>query len=340
MASASTQSSSATGSLGSTQTTTMAPLPSYQMLNHTLPVKLDRTNYILWRSQVDNVIFANGFEDFIDGSTICPEKELSPGVLNPAFIAWRRQDRTILSWIYSSLTPPIMAQIIGYHSSHCAWNALEKTFSSSSRARIMQLRLELQFTKKGSMTMIDYIMKVKAAADSLAAIGEPVFEDDKISIEAVHSMLLAFEHRLEQQSSIEQISAMTANYASSSSNRGGGRTYTGSRGQYYNPNHSNYRGRSRGGRYRQTRRYNLNNSEKPQCQLCGKFGHMAQACYHRCDISYQSPQSSGTFSLITGNQTSIPAMVASSNTVADESWYLDSGATSIHFQHWFYKSAF
>ena len=109
MASAPTQSFSA-ASLPSTQTTTIMPIPSYQMMNHTLPVKLDRTNYILWRSQVDNVIFANGFEDFIDGMSIYPEKELSPGVLNPAFIVWRRQDRTILSWIYSSLTPPIMAQ--------------------------------------------------------------------------------------------------------------------------------------------------------------------------------------------------------------------------------------
>ena len=109
MASLPTQSSSA-ASLPSTQTTTTMPIPSYQMMNHTLPVKLDRTNYILWRSQVDNVIFANGFEDFIDGMAICPDKELSPGVLNPSFIAWRRQDRTILSWIYSSLTPPIMAQ--------------------------------------------------------------------------------------------------------------------------------------------------------------------------------------------------------------------------------------
>ena len=31
--------------------------------------------------------------------------------------------------------------------------------------------------------------------------------DDKISLEAIHSMLLAFEHRLKQQSSIEQMSA-------------------------------------------------------------------------------------------------------------------------------------
>ena len=65
----------------------MASHPFYQMLNHTLPVKLDRTNYILWKSQIDNVVIANGFEDFIDGSSICPDKELSSGLINPAFVA-------------------------------------------------------------------------------------------------------------------------------------------------------------------------------------------------------------------------------------------------------------
>ncbi|KAG6735420.1 hypothetical protein POTOM_061973 [Populus tomentosa] len=44
----------------------------------------------------------------------------------------------------------------------------------------MQLRLELQSIKKGSLSMIDYIMKVKGAADSLADIGEPVFEQDQV----------------------------------------------------------------------------------------------------------------------------------------------------------------
>lgn len=351
MASASTQSSD---SIGSGQSTTMASHPSYQMLNHTLPVKLDRTNYILWKSQIDNIVFANGFEDFIDGSSICPDKELSSGLINPAFVAWRRQDRTILSWLYSSLTPAIMAQIIGHNSSHSAWNALEKTFSSSSRARIMQLRLELQSTKKGSLSMIDYITKVKRATDSLAAIGEPVSEqdqvmnllgglgsdynavvtainirDDKISIEAVHSMLLAFEHRLEQQSSIEQFSPISANYASSSNSRGGGRRYNGGRGQNHTLNTSNYtyRGRGRGGRYGQNGRHNSNSFEKPQCQLCGKFGHTVQICYHRFDISYQSSQSSNTSPSNAGNPNSIPAMVASSNNLADDTWYLDSGAS-------------
>eukprot|EP00261_Vitis_vinifera_P033523 XP_019074766.1 PREDICTED: uncharacterized protein LOC109122424 [Vitis vinifera] len=225
-------------------------------------------------------------------------------------------------------------------------------FSSSSRARIMQLRLELQSTKKGSMSMIDYIMKIKGATDNLAAIGEPVLEqdwvmnllgglgsdynvvvtainirDDKISLEAIHSMLLAFEHRLEQQSSIEQ---MSANYASSSNNRGGGRKFNGGCGQGYAPNNNNYTYNSHGhgGRNGQGRRQNSSPSEKPQCQLCGKFGHTAQICYHRFDISFQGGQTTTSPSLNNGNQNNILAMVASfSNSSADESWYLDSGAS-------------
>jgi hypothetical protein len=46
------------------------------MLNHTLPMKLDRTNYVLWRSHIDSVVFTHEFEDFIDGTSICPEKSV------------------------------------------------------------------------------------------------------------------------------------------------------------------------------------------------------------------------------------------------------------------------
>ncbi|KAL5571074.1 hypothetical protein UlMin_020671 [Ulmus minor] len=106
--------------------------------------------------------------------------------------------------------------------SNSARIALEKNLSSSLHARIMQLRLQLQTTKNNSMSMIEYIMKLKSFSDSLTAIGEPVSEQDQImnlleglgadynavvasinvrdnqfSIEVVHSLLLSFEHHLE-----------------------------------------------------------------------------------------------------------------------------------------------
>ncbi|KAJ9675317.1 hypothetical protein PVL29_024318 [Vitis rotundifolia] len=73
-----------------------------------------------------------------------------------------------------------MGLIIGYQTSHVAWSALEKIFSASSRARIMQLRLEFQTTRKGSLSMMEYILKLKMIIDNLAVIGEPISERDQV----------------------------------------------------------------------------------------------------------------------------------------------------------------
>ncbi|KAL9394333.1 hypothetical protein Peur_013618 [Populus x canadensis] len=127
---------------------------------------------------------------------------------------------------------------------------------------------------------------------------------------------------------------MTTNYASSSNNRGGGRKYNGSRWQSYtsytsNASNYNYKSRGLGGRYTQNGRHNSISSEKPQYQLCGKFSHIVHVCYHRFDISYQNSLNSGTNSLNMNiiNQNNIPVMVASSNNLADDNWYLDSRAS-------------
>ncbi|KAL5553418.1 hypothetical protein UlMin_040819 [Ulmus minor] len=193
-ASGSIAAASSSETIGASQSSSLAPALGSQFFNHTLPM--------------DNVIYANGFENFIEGLSVCPEKtDPTTGAVNPEFVAWRRQDRLILSWIYSSLTPEIMAQI------------------------------------KNSMSMIDFIMKIKGFCDSLASIGESVSEQDQImnllaglgsdynavvtsisardsqlSLESVHSLLLTFEHRLEQQNSFDDIGVIAANLAQNNKN--------------------------------------------------------------------------------------------------------------------------
>ena len=50
--------------------------PSLQFFNHALPLKLDRNNYLLWKTQMENVIFANGFEEYVEGVKQCPSKNI------------------------------------------------------------------------------------------------------------------------------------------------------------------------------------------------------------------------------------------------------------------------
>ena len=58
--------------------------------------------------------------------------------------------------------------------------ALEKIFSVSSKAQIMQLHLEFQTVRKSSLSMMEYIIKVMNISDNLATIGEPINERDQI----------------------------------------------------------------------------------------------------------------------------------------------------------------
>ena len=44
-------------------------------------------------------------------------------------------------------------------------------------------------------------------------------KDERISLEAVHNMLISYDHRLKQQKSIDNSSVLTVNYASSFNNR-------------------------------------------------------------------------------------------------------------------------
>ena len=155
-------------------------IQSLHVLNHPLPVELDGNNYVLWKTQIENVIYANGFDEHIEGLKPCPPQMTATGEVNPDFITWQRFDRMILSWILSSLTSKIMGQIIGYQTSNTTWVALEKIFLASSKARIMQLRLAFQTTRKGSLPIMEYILKIKTITYSLATIGEPVVERDQI----------------------------------------------------------------------------------------------------------------------------------------------------------------
>ena len=68
-----------------------------------------------------------------------------------------------------------MSQIVDYHSTyHEAWTTFHKIFFTTSRARIMQLRLEFQTIKKGGDAMMEYILHMKTLTDKLTAVGEPI----------------------------------------------------------------------------------------------------------------------------------------------------------------------
>ena len=87
--------------------------------------------------------------------------------LNPAYSQWIRQDNLILSILMTSLSEPILAQVVTYTTSKAVWNDLDETFSSRSRAHILKIHTQLATTTKGSKTATGYFHFIKRLTDEL-----------------------------------------------------------------------------------------------------------------------------------------------------------------------------
>ena len=130
---------------------------------------------------MENVIIAHGLEGYIDGTNKCPMKFLDQqSSINPLFTLWMHQDRMLLSWIYSSLTKNIMMQIVGHKTSYDSWTTLESLYASTNHACIMQLKLELYSSQKGSKKISEFLLHIKKIVDNLNAINETISEKDHV----------------------------------------------------------------------------------------------------------------------------------------------------------------
>jgi hypothetical protein len=147
-------------------------------LQQPLPLKLRDTNYLLWKTQHENVIIANGLEGLVDGMYVCPPAKIpNTQIPNPDFSVWVRLNRTVMSWIYASISEGMLPQIVNISTAYEAWSILANNYANASRSRRMSLKRELQNVNQEGMSVTEYSMKLKGVVDSLAEIGEVIVDD-------------------------------------------------------------------------------------------------------------------------------------------------------------------
>ena len=98
--------------------------------------------------------------------------------VNPEFQTCRIKDKTLLSLINSTLTPQVFSLVVGITNAQEVWNTLDQRFTSTSKANILNLKLELQSLKKGSETVNGFLLKIKIARDKLLAVGVVVDNEE------------------------------------------------------------------------------------------------------------------------------------------------------------------
>ncbi|KAH9793691.1 retrovirus-related pol polyprotein from transposon RE1 [Citrus sinensis] len=202
-------------------------------------VKLDRSNFLLWRKQVLTSIRGNRLEGFISENQNIPEQYLSQArtdgsverTENPAYVNWRAQDQTLLSWLFSTISEGILSSVLNYDTAFDVWKSIEKQFGVQSEAKVMQLRYELDTLRKESMSIEEYCSKMKILANKLACAGDNITEKDllirtlnglgsgyldlasiitanKMSYDDAYALLLTHEARLEQNQNSQNSQAM------------------------------------------------------------------------------------------------------------------------------------
>ncbi|KAH9785453.1 retrovirus-related pol polyprotein from transposon RE1 [Citrus sinensis] len=353
------------------------------------PIKLDRSNYLIWKMQVLASIQGNGLEGYIDGSITAPYTDQR--ILNSEFVIWKRTDQQLLGWLLSSMTESVLGIVLGCKTSFEVWKTLEKLSGSQNKTRALQLKNQMMITKKNDLSVYDYFHKMKGIADSMAAAGAPMSDYDfmisvlggigsdfnpvavlitgrglDLDLSESLSMLMTHEGMLEQQALAETMDAnlaFAANFVQKgNNNKKGFGTYNSKSGFNQDVSRSensgymmqgNFRGNQSGNFYRGWRGGRGNNMHggrswnqggrtqrpshfsqpyQPRCQVCFIIGHTAATCkdmFNKDFIPARYPhQNNYNQGFNQGyNQRNMSAYLATPETVMDDGWYLDSGAT-------------
>jgi hypothetical protein len=158
----------------------------------TVTVKLDHTNYLMWKFQITGILDAYSLLDHLEDPTSCPSQfvlghndhDLETQEVNPLYLQWKTRDKRLFSLISSTLSPSTISLVMGQTTASGIWRVILNKYTSISRSSFVNLKRELHSIKKNSDSVTQYLQKIKEARDKLVSVG--VFIDDE---EILHIVL-------------------------------------------------------------------------------------------------------------------------------------------------------
>ncbi|XP_052152525.1 uncharacterized protein LOC127770757 [Oryza glaberrima] len=94
---------------------------------------------------------------------------------HPANASWLQMDCVALGWLYGTISADLLQEVMAHDATaRSVWRALELQFRSNSEQRALNLTVEFRTFHPGDLSVNDYCRRMKAMADSLADLGDPV----------------------------------------------------------------------------------------------------------------------------------------------------------------------
>ena len=95
---------------------------------------------------------------------------------------WNQEARKVLHWLSISIKDTMIGHVQDVVSPKKAWDSLMKLFASNTRAKKIQLKIELNTVERKNQSINEYTLKIKNICENLASINAPVDDDDKIEV--------------------------------------------------------------------------------------------------------------------------------------------------------------
>ncbi|CAN6719043.1 unnamed protein product [Malus baccata var. baccata] len=164
-----TASSGSPGAVSHPPITSIASI-TVQNITSMVPAKLNRQNYITWRSLFIPILKRFKLLGLVTSTDLCP----------PQFI-WCERNQILMIWINSTLSEDLIPLTIGMEDSRSLWQSLERHFVGASRTYVHSLRSKIQTIQKSDSPMPDYLNSLKEIYDKLDAAGDPISESDLVA---------------------------------------------------------------------------------------------------------------------------------------------------------------
>ena len=95
------------------------PLLLLSNMSNMMIVKLDNTNYIVWKHQISMVLETYSLYELLEEPQLVLEKFLKDlsgsytAIVNPDFLIWKSKEKALLTFISSTLSPSVLALTVG-----------------------------------------------------------------------------------------------------------------------------------------------------------------------------------------------------------------------------------
>ncbi|KAG8489617.1 hypothetical protein CXB51_017591 [Gossypium anomalum] len=250
-------------------------------------VKLDESSFIQWQQQVRFILRGYCLLGFLDGSFTAPTQFIrsTDGTLvaNPSALVFEQQDNLLTSWLLSTISSLFLSSFTDVRTACDVWTMANSIFAADTSVKQSQLRHDLHSLKKGTLSVRAYVDKIKGLCALLAASGVQISETERtvvllaglssdfdavVSSVSLSPVLFPFQRVVDtllecearQARSVQDV-LISANLVEGSQSHDVDGSSRGGRPPL--------RGRGRGFRPR------------VQCQICSRYGHLAQRCYYR-----------------------------------------------------------